>query len=577
MVGATLTVEEVKLLRSCSNRYGASWTARKEELLHQFAARHITEVNVLLAYHDCLLFLLAYPENRKQFQLAAKELDRIAGIVQSIFDGLNQRKQKQLSGTGIACSSVHVAFSLDMIAWLIQRFPSQVSIFEYAGDKEAVKEVLLLLLPSAERESLEKKEYSVNKLIQYAKGATPDSDLHWLIALFQQSELKPALRDHLFHSLQLYVTWQTDRTSPSRTYARSFPAPVYFQKREFNKQYVAAKIIGEPVAEAKHLSKEQKQELVTISRGILGMLHRETDPSTYAETDAVAYFEMGKGISIALYPMVASRRLPFDSYIGYLLFKNRLPVAYGGGWIFQRHCKIGVNVLSAFRGGESAWLFMQIMRLYAQYYCVKRFIIEPYQIGHRNMEGLKSGAFWFYYRMGFVPVENGLKHLAAAEYERIRSEKHYRTPLAVLKKLAVSNKELILDDEEQHPVDVLQLSEAITSMINDRFNGNRLQAEKAALTFSSEFLRIKAAEYHNPSMHESLKNFSLLLLLLSSSLNTWKETDKADFLQLIILKGSGSERKYMLQFQKHRNLNRSIEVQLAGLNADFSIEKSGIK
>ncbi len=563
MVDQALSLEDIRLLRSYSNHFGESWTSRKEELLNQFTARHITDVNVLLAYHDCLLFLLAYPENRRQVQLAEHELDRVAGFVQSIFEGSNQRKQKQLSGTGIACSPVHVSFSLDMIAWLIHRFPSQVSVFEYAGDKELIKEVLLLLLPATERESLEKKQYSVSKFIQYAKGPMHHSDLQWLISLFQQSELKPALQDHLFHALQLYVTWQTDRSSPTRTYARSFPARVYFHKQEFRKQYDAAKIIGDPLPVAKQLSKEQKDVLVTISRGILGMLHRETDPSTYAETDAVTYFEMGRGIAIALYPMIASRRLPFDCYIGYMLFKNRMPVAYGGGWIFQHQCKIGVNVLSAYRGGESSWLFLQILRLFAQYFRVSRFIIEPYQIGHRNMEGLKSGAFWFYYRMGFVPVENSLKHLAAAEFDRIRSEKQYRTPLAVLRKLAVSDKELILDEKEHQRIDVLHLSEAITRMINDRFAGNRVQAENTAVSFSSKFLRVKTADYHLPAMYESLKNFSLLLLVLSNSLTAWNERDKADFRQLIALKGSGSERKYIQQFQRHRKLNWSIEDHLA--------------
>ncbi|MBX7108049.1 MAG: hypothetical protein K1X61_05315 [Chitinophagales bacterium] len=564
MSAEPLGIDEVKALRTCSNRYGASWTERKLELLNQFAARHIVDVNVLIAYHDCMLFLLAYPENRQLLHLAADELDRIAGIVQSIFDGTNQRKQKQLSGTGIACSTVHVAFSLDLTAWLADRFPSQVSIFEFAGEKETVREILLLLLPASERESMEKKEYLFNKLIQYAKGAKQETDLHWLVTLFQQNDLKPAFRDYLFHGLKLYITWQTDHDSPSRTYARSLPAKIYFQKSEFRKEHAASAIIRMPVPAAKPISIAEKDHLVTVSRGILAMLHRETDPSTYAETPEVSYFEMGKGIAIALYPMTANRRLPFDTYIGYMLFKNRLPVAYGGGWIFQRQCKIGINVLSAFRGGESAFLFLQLMRLYAQHYRVNRFVIEPYQIGYRNMEGLKSGAFWFYYRMGFVPVEDGLKGTAHAEYEKIRADRNYRTPLSVLKKLSGSNKELILDGKDNNSIDVLLVSEAITRMIHDRFAGNRQQAEQEALMFSRKFLHLKTADYSLPSMAESLKNFSMLLLMLSSSLHGWNEKDKKDFRQLITLKGKGSERKYVLQFQQHRKLNWSLEDHLAG-------------
>ena len=71
--------------------------------------------------------------------------------------------------------------------------------------------------------------------------------------------------------------------------------------------------------------------------------------------------------------MKPSRRLPFESYIGYLAFKNGLPVAYGGGWIFFRRCKFGINVLDAYRGGEAAFLFAQLMRVYHQHFQCKSF------------------------------------------------------------------------------------------------------------------------------------------------------------------------------------------------------------
>ena len=71
--------------------------------------------------------------------------------------------------------------------------------------------------------------------------------------------------------------------------------------------------------------------------------------------------------------------------------------------------------------------------------------MEPYQIGFKNTEGLKSGAFWFYYRFGFVPESETLRKIAEEEFNRIKTASSYRTSLKVLKALSVDNMQLTLD------------------------------------------------------------------------------------------------------------------------------------
>ncbi|MBK9732554.1 MAG: hypothetical protein IPO83_14970 [Chitinophagaceae bacterium] len=560
----SLSIDEVKQLRSVSNRFGRTWAEQKALLLKKISSRPINEMQVLIAYHDCLLFLQAYPENKSLFQLSAIELERVSNSARSIFENGSQRNQKQLSGTGIAFTPVNVAFGFDLTAWLAHQFPEQISIFECGADKQIMKEILLLLLPETEREVFEKNDWSLEEFIALAKGKSPLSDLQWLTDLFRCRDFTPTLRDLLYDNLKIYITWNTNQTGVSRTYARSLPAKIYYQKLEFKRLLVASKIIIQPLEKAVRISLTEKTELVTVSRGILGMLERETDPSTYADQQAVEYFEMGKGISIALYPMDTNRRLPFDSYIGYMAFKNRIPIAYGGGWIFQQRCKIGVNVLSAFRGGESAYLFLQVLRLYHHHYKIHRFIIEPYQIGYKNTEGLKSGAFWFYYRFGFIPIDKKMKELANSEYKKIQLNKEYRTPLQVLQKLAVSAMELSLNETGNHDLDVLRISDGISKMINNRFNGNRTKAEKEAILFGVEFLGLKIRQIDFSSIKKSLQNFSMLLLLLSPPFKSWNKKEKDALVKLILLKSSGSEWKYVLEFQKHHKLNQAIANYFTG-------------
>ncbi|NJM51440.1 MAG: hypothetical protein HC843_11690, partial [Sphingomonadales bacterium] len=64
-----------------------------------------------------------------------------------------------------------------------------------------------------------------------------------------------------------------------------------------------------------------------------------------------------------------------------------IPVAYGGGWVFGDRCEIGINVFDDFRGGESALLFGQILRVYRHHYRVRRFLVDPFQFGAGNREG----------------------------------------------------------------------------------------------------------------------------------------------------------------------------------------------
>jgi hypothetical protein len=96
-----------------------------------------------------------------------------------------------------------------------------------------------------------------------------------------------------------------------------------------------------------------------------------------------------------------------------------VPLAYGGAWIFPGTSKVGINVFPALRGGESAWFFAQLLRLYRQRFGVDRFEAENYQLGHNNPDGLKSGAYWFYYRHGVPPGTKEVATHGSREFKKL--------------------------------------------------------------------------------------------------------------------------------------------------------------
>ncbi len=116
------------------------------------------------------------------------------------------------------------------------------------------------------------------------------------------------------------------------------------------------------------------------------------------------------------------------AYHAGMMFKNGVPVGYVECLSLFERMEVGFNLYYTFREGETAWLYARLLRLFRQYAGVTCFSIDPYQIGHENEEAIESGAFWFYRKLGFRPVEPEIARLMDAE--RAEAESHARLPHA---------------------------------------------------------------------------------------------------------------------------------------------------
>jgi hypothetical protein len=121
-----------------------------------------------------------------------------------------------------------------------------------------------------------------------------------------------------------------------------------------------------------------------------------------------------------------------------MFFKNGVPAGYVEVLSFFERAEVGFNLYYTLREGESAWLYARLLRLFRQILGVKVFSVDPYQVGHENDEALDSGAFWFYRKLGFRPLDPEAAQLVAREEDRIRRTPGYRSPRSTLQKLARS-------------------------------------------------------------------------------------------------------------------------------------------
>jgi hypothetical protein len=90
-----------------------------------------------------------------------------------------------------------------------------------------------------------------------------------------------------------------------------------------------------------------------------------------------------------------------------------------------------------------------VLRAFRTLFGARRFVINGYQFGAGNSEAIASGAYWFYYRLGFRPSIAENMAVAAEEADRLRRRPNERTRATVLRRLARGDLHLDLADFDE--------------------------------------------------------------------------------------------------------------------------------
>lgn len=458
----------VEELRSVSNRFDDDGNARKRHLLGLLCQARLPLTGALAGYASVLMFLCAHPPEPGVGRLADAELERIASFLRQT----RWRQKARLENSGLPYTRTLSTFSHDLLGWMTRSRHFRLQLDAFWNPTVSLGAALQFTLPALERE-VAAAGLGDRKLLEALVPARADR-LRFLLAEFDRLNDQPSLKDYLFEGLHLYLRVTPLDRSFSKAFNRLQPREV-FHHRDLLRNFDQRELLDRRLPKPAVLSGPQAEGIVTVARHALLLLQRETDPTTYVDVASLRFYELERGISIALYGMTAARQLPLESYVGYTLFKNGYPAAYGGSWVFGRRALFGINVFEWFRGGESGYVMCQLLRVYRQVFRVEYFEVEPYQYGQGNPEGIRSGAFWFYYRHGFRPLEPDLAALAAAEHDRIMAQKAYRCPPEVLRRLARGNVALRLGNDV--PPRLADVRERVTALIQARYRGNRLAAE----------------------------------------------------------------------------------------------------
>jgi hypothetical protein len=435
--------------------------------LESSAARPSQSWTAHAAVHDALLLARAYPAS-SEMHGAAGELARTHA---SRVRELSATERARGDDSGIEGTVSRHTYDLGTAEWLVGRYEKDVEIdWKDARAGEALQSLLGPFVFRAEEDGLDAESISMRHWVRTARGTAWPSDLAWLLHVLRHTGDALPRRVRAWDEASVPIRWLlrsagvAHATLPQRAYT---PRP---EMRTPPAQVVRA--INTPLRGIRLLRGAAAQTAIAVARETLATRCREVHAISFANPDEVWHADLGAGTAVVLYGVTPELRLSLEANYGYVLFANGVPVGYGGVSPLFRQANTGINIFEPFRGTEAACLWVRALQAFRTLFGVGRFVVSPYQIGGGNSEAIDSGAFWFYYRLGFRPATAALRALAAEEAARRKRNPRHRSAKDVLRVLARAELHLTLPsfaradafDEARIPQVALRATARIASL-----------------------------------------------------------------------------------------------------------------
>src|SRR6266446_4035398 len=534
---------------------------RLEQKLRALNRCKFTEAAELIRFHEALLFFRAYPPSAKvlrQVEVILETFKQRVAHLREMDADLSPLDDPEVSG--IAGTSVTSNFSYAIVCWLAAKYPFQLSIdWDWFEEEERFGAKMPRFLPLLEEEAMVEAHVAYRDYLRAAKGRA--NEVVWLIERFKSLEVREKEKAEAYDSLKIHVRWQFG-VRASRTEMKLPGRKMFFHERPLiaRREISLAAELNSPPIPVEKLSRLSGEKILEMARETSAVRYRELHGFSFGDSRRVFRADLGRATEAFVMGVPAENRLPLRAYHAALIFKNGVPVAYFEGLSLFERMESGFNLYYTFRDGETAWLYACILRLMRQLLGVTVFSIEPYQIGHENEEGIDSGAFWFYRKLGFRPVRPELMKLTLSEEQKISAKPDYRTSARTLRKLAgghllfdlevPAGYESILSDWDQFAVRSLGL--AVQRRMSQDFNGEVGKIRSASVKFVKRALALRTDRWREPELN-ALENLALVLAMIPR-VERWSADEKQLTAQIIRAKARTDEARYLRLMQRHTKL-----------------------
>lgn len=544
-------------LEKVKEQYDKHSENHKSELLDVLAGVGLHSASELKRFHELLCFMRAYPDGPAVLKRAEKLLDE--------FDLRSDLKKlaKNLVNTGISGTRIDYEFYWVTAEWLLEKWPEALRVRwdEPFANRHKLHGLLRSLLPYAELILLDESGFSPRDWIELVKGPN-ETDAAFLVRRFQKLRCRSATREMIYEDLDIPMSITPGRDTPSRTKAHYAGSPIFFQtKPRIHKRPVLKSEIRKPPEKVTLVSRREGNRLIDLARWSMVTRSREVDAFANASCDDVFLVDCGQGLQFAGMGPVPERRHILESVYIFLILKNGVPIGYLQAAALFGSAEVNFNMFETYRGADAGWVYGRALATIHHLMKPDCFVLDPYQVGgDGNVEGLQTGAWWFYYKMGFRPRDPDIRQLGFDEARKVKANPRYRTPISVLRELGEAEMYLYLGKKRDDVLSVFPLENLglhITRMLAERFGADREKAIATCVREGTDLLGVKTLRDLSKNERQAWERWSPLVVVLPG-LELWGSRDKRAVASLITAKGSQRELDYLHQLDRHARLRRAI-------------------
>ncbi|MGA2689027.1 MAG: hypothetical protein ABSE85_13260 [Candidatus Korobacteraceae bacterium] len=549
-------------LEAARSQYGLGCAARVERVLASLRGQTFADAESLIAFHDALLFLRAFPQSRKVVILTEALLCRVGQQVKMLRDSgadLDLFDSEEFSG--IAGTAIRDTFTYEVARWLALRFASELRVdWDLDEQSRQMSSSLPQQLPLLADDCLVEADTPYLEWLSSAAGGV-DRILSWLMQRLESSPRNILEKTAWYDALKIDVEWELGESAASRTHARRDPPDPYCHVGPLirRNQVSLEEELDSPPLPVRKLSRSEGEQVMDLVRTVLTVRYRELYGTTRGDAEHVVEADVGRGVHIFLWGLPPERRLPLRAYYAGMTVKNGVPINYIEGIGLFEWMEVGFNTFYAFRDGETAWIYSKVLHLLHQLAGITCFSVYPYQIGQDNEEAIKSGAFWFYRKLGFRPGKPELLALTEREEARIAKTPGYRTQARTLRKLAAEHVFYEFGEGPRGLWDefsIRNIGFAVERYMAEKFKGDPGKMREAAVASLARELGTDLRKWSSVEQ-VAFADFALVLALVPE-VKGWSSREKKSLAEIIRAKVGASEAEYLRLMQGHVKLKRAM-------------------
>jgi hypothetical protein len=554
---------ELSRLERLRAEYGGDAAAQKRACLRRLRTAALRGPAAVARLHEVLCFLRAYPDDAA-----------VRGQVESMLASFARRRDLRanaaaLADSGIAGTELRYPYFADTAAWLAARFPRELHVDWECVDDELEQRLLDrldVLVLYGEGPALDEEDLSLRAWLARLKGPR-EADGAFLARRFGALAADPFLRESYYDELGVPLVLAPGPGTPARTRARARLRGLEpcFQTGPLlnDRPDVRAALARRPrvrvltVAEGRHAIELAREAMVTRSRDL--------DAFVYGDPRDVRLVQCERGLSFAVIGLRPERRLLLEAVYAFLTLKGDVPIGYVLNSALYGSAEIAYNVFPTFRGAEAAHVYGWVLSTVHHLFGVDAFTIYPYQLGHENQEGLASGAWWFYRKLGFAPRAPAALALMRRELARLRRRPAQRSSLATLRGLAAHNLYYSAGPARRDVIGEIRLgaiAAAGSRLLARRFGADRERGARLAAVEAARRLGARTAGFGRDE-RRAWQRWAPLLLLLPG-VERWSRAERRAAVAAVRAKGGRRESDFVRLFDAHPKLRRALLALASG-------------